>query len=46
LTQGDTVEHAFEMAADAIVGRLDVMAKDGDLIPTEVQPSVVRVTSI
>lgn len=46
IAQGDTVEHAFEMVADAIVGRLNVMAKDGDLIPTEVQPPVVRVMSI
>lgn len=35
VTEGDTLEEARAMAADAIRGYLDVLAEDGEPIPTD-----------
>lgn len=35
VTEGDTLEEAREMAADAIRGYLEVLAEDGEPIPTD-----------
>lgn len=35
VTEGDTLEEAREMAADAIRGYLEVLTSDGEPIPTD-----------
>lgn len=35
VTEGDTLEEAREMAADAILGYLESLRKDGELIPAD-----------
>lgn len=43
VTQGDDVEHAFEMAQDAIKGWLEIAREDGEEIPVEHHPHVRQV---
>jgi len=43
VTEGDTLEEAREMAADAIRGYIESLGKDGEPIPTE-NPIVEKVT--
>ncbi|MBD0327490.1 MAG: type II toxin-antitoxin system HicB family antitoxin, partial [Pyrinomonadaceae bacterium] len=35
VTEGDTLEEAREMAADAIRGYLEVLIEDGEPVPTD-----------
>lgn len=42
ITEGFSVEHAFEMAEEAIAGRLETMAAHGQSIPVEKHPAQVR----
>jgi antitoxin HicB len=42
LTQGDTVEEALEMAAEAITLFLEVLVEDGDTIPGDVEAFTVE----
>jgi predicted RNase H-like HicB family nuclease len=42
-TESDTVEHALEMAQEAIGLHLWSMERDGDPIPPDVEPIVTRV---
>lgn len=46
VTQGNSVEHAFEMAADAIKGRLEAMNAYGIPPPEETHPVQVRVITV
>lgn len=41
-TYGFDVDHAFEMAAEAIAGRLEVMREIGEPIPVEEHPPELR----
>ena len=41
-TQGETVEEALAMAAEAIAGYLDVLAEDGDACPVEGPDTILR----
>lgn len=43
VTEGDTLEEAREMAADAIRGYIESLQKDGEPIPTD-NPIVEEVT--
>lgn len=43
VTEGDTLEEAREMAADAIRGYIESLQKDGEAIPTD-NPIVEEVT--
>lgn len=43
VTEGDTLEEAREMAADAIRGYIESLEKDGEPVPTE-NPIVEEVT--
>ena len=43
VTEGDTLEEAREMAADAIRGYIESLQMDGELIPTD-NPIVEEVT--
>jgi predicted RNase H-like HicB family nuclease len=42
ITEGFSAEHAFEMAGEAISGRLETMAAHGQPIPVEEHPIEVR----
>ncbi|HEX3663771.1 MAG TPA: type II toxin-antitoxin system HicB family antitoxin [Rhizomicrobium sp.] len=44
VTEGDTVEEAFDMARDAIRGYLESLQKDGLPIPVEREPVVSPIT--
>lgn len=41
VTEGFSIEHAFEMAEEAIAGRLETMAAHGQPIPVEEHPAQV-----
>ena len=41
-TYGFSVDHAFDMATEAIAGRLDVMREIGETIPVEDHPPELR----
>lgn len=43
VTEGDTLEEAREMAADAIRGYVESLQKDGDPVPTD-KPIIEEVT--
>jgi predicted RNase H-like HicB family nuclease len=43
VTEGDTIEEAREMAADAIRGYIESLQKDGEPIPSDV-PIIENVT--
>lgn len=45
-TYGFSVEHAFEMAEEAIAGRLEVMAEIGEEIPHEDHPPEMRQVAV
>ena len=41
VTQGDTIEEALAMAADAATGILAIMAEDGDELPVEAPGAII-----
>lgn len=46
ITEGFSVEHAFEMAEEAIAGRLETMSAHGQPIPVEEHPAQVRQVAV
>ena len=40
-TQGETIDEALAMAAEAAGGRLEVLAEDGEWLPTEAPGAIV-----
>lgn len=46
VTDGFTVEHAFEMAQEAISLRVELARESGETLPVEDQPAQVRLVAV
>lgn len=46
ITQGNSYDHALEMAREAIEGYIAVLVEDGDPIPEESQDQKIRIADV